>query len=97
MSDEDYHKLWNKINKACRQIDENLPTINSNYSEFPMFIFDRLDKTIISQILLDHVKKDKDLAGYLARVIYYVNPIDTFEYFTVAMSFIDLFEFRVFD
>ena len=62
-----------------------------------MFIFDCLDKVIISKIMLKYIDMDKDLAGYIARVIYYMEPLDALEYSHIAMSYIDLFGFRVFD
>lgn len=89
--------LWQEINRECQNLDKSLPIINSNYEEFPMFIFDAIDKDVLANLLLKYVEKDKDLAGYIARVLYYVEPLDALEYFNVAMSFIDLFDFRAFD
>lgn len=97
MSEDGYRALWAELNSECKKIDINLPEINGDYTTFPMFIFDCLDKTIISKILLKHITKDKDLAGYVARMLYYTEPIDAMEYQDVAMSYVDLFGFRVFD
>lgn len=97
MSENNYRKLWDEIDSECKNCDMNLPSVDSNYTTFPMFIFDCLDETIISRILLKYIEKDNDLAGYIARVVYYMEPLDALEYSDVAMSYIDLFKFRVFD
>jgi hypothetical protein len=96
-SEMNYKKLWEEIGAECKKIDSNLPSIDSNYSEFPMFIFECLDKAIIAKILLKYINKDMDLAGYIARILYYMEPLDALEYSSIAMSYIDLFGFRVFD
>ena len=97
MSETNYKELWEEIDEECKKLDSNLPSVDGNYSEFPMFIFDCLDKAIISKIMLKYIDMDKDLAGYIARVIYYMEPLDALEYSHIAMSYIDLFGFRVFD
>lgn len=97
MSEKNYEELWEEIGVECQKIDIKFPSVDRNYSEFPMFIFDCLDKGIISKILLKYINKDIDLAGYMARVLYYMEPLDALEYLSVAMSYIDLFGFRVFD
>jgi hypothetical protein len=97
MSEDDYRKLWTELNSECKKIDSSLPEINGDYTEFPMFIFDCLEKTTISKILLKHITKDKDLAGYVARMLYYTEPIDAVEYHDIAMSYVGLFGFRAFD
>jgi hypothetical protein len=97
MSEDGYRELWAELNSECKKIDSTLPEINGDYTDFPMFIFDCLDKTTISKILLKHITKDKDLARYVARMLYYTEPIDAVEYQSIAMSYIDLLGFRAFD
>ena len=97
MSEHNCRMLWEEINKECQTIDNSLPIISSDYNDFPMFIFDCLDKDVISKLLFKYIEKDKDICGYVARLIYYFEPLVALEYIGVAMSYADLFGFRVFD
>ena len=97
MNEQTCRALWQEINEECQIIDNNLPIINSDYDDFPMFIFNCLDKAIIAKILLKYIEKDKDIAAYVARLLYYCEPLVSLEYIGVAMSYADLFGFRVFD
>jgi hypothetical protein len=97
MSERNCRALWKEINNRCQIIDNNLPTIKSDYDDFPMFIFDCLDKEVLGEILLRHIEEDKDIAVYVARLLHYFEPLVALEYIGVAMSYADLFGFRVFD
>lgn len=97
MSEHSCHVLWEEINRECQMLDNNLPIISSEYDDFPMFIFDCLNKEVLLKLLLKHIEKDKDIAGYVARLLYYFKPLVALEYIGVAMFYADLFGFRVFD
>ena len=97
MSEHGCQTLWEEINKECQLVDNNLPIIRSGYDEFPMFIFEYLEKAVLEKLLLQHIEKDKDIAAYVARLLYYFEPVVAVEYIGVAMSYADLFGFRVFD
>jgi hypothetical protein len=92
-----WNELWEEIDEECKKLDSNLPSVDGNYSEFPMFIFDCLDKEVLGEILLRHIEEDKDIAVYVARLLHYFEPLVALEYIGVAMSYADLFGFRVFD
>ena len=97
MSERSYRVLWEEVNRECQILNNTLPVVSGNYDDFPMFIFDHVDKEILGRLLLKHIEKDKDIAAYVARLLYYFEPLVALEYIGVAMSYADLFGFRVFD
>ena len=97
MNEHSYQALWEEISREGKKIYKTFPTLQGDYEDFPMLIFNCLDKDVLRKLLLKHIEKDKDIAAYVARLLYYFEPLVALEYIGVAMSYADLFGFRVFD
>ena len=70
-------QMWEELNQACIKVDKNIIDINnSEYREFarknPLYAFDYLRTEKIARIICEHVDKNAEVAGELARKFY--NP-----------------------
>lgn len=96
LSNENCKELWETVNIECHNINENLPPIDNNYTKFPLYIFDYLKDITIKNILRKYIDKNKDIAGYLARALYYSDPYAAKDYLGVITHYTYLFHFPVF-
>lgn len=72
--------VWTAVDTTCHKADATLPRISGNEEEFPMCIFEHLDKDYIVKLLLENIDKDVMVAAYLAKALYYSEPLIAREY-----------------
>ena len=80
VSADSYANVWDEVDTTCHKADATLPRISGNEEEFPMFIFEYLDKDYIVNLLLENIDKDVTVAAYLAKALYYSEPLIAREY-----------------
>ena len=68
-------QMWEELNQACVKVDKNVVDINApEYREFvrkdPLYAFNYLRTERIARIIYEHIDKNAEAAGVLARKIY---------------------------
>ena len=96
MSTGSYATVWAKVDAECRKSDAFLPRISGNEEEFPMFIFEHIDKDYMVKLLLENIDKDVNVAAYLARALYYSEPLVAREYLYLIAAFKKTFGLEIF-
>ena len=96
VSADSYANVWDEVDTTCHKADATLPRISGNEEEFPMFIFEYLDKDYIVNLLLENIDKDVMVAAYLAKALYYSEPLIAREYLYLVAVYKAEFDLDIF-